>query len=210
MIETKAPGGGTLAAVGSEIGALDVRALHRRAIVCALDTLRSVRSGQMDLPTPCAGWDLRDLIGHMVAENRGFVAAAGGSTEPDAWRDDSLGDDPWVDFATTAVDVVAALAGDEVSERRLLIREFGSFPGSVAIAMHFVDNLVHAWDVARTIGAPDAIDPELALIALSFAERWKLGKPGGAFGGAVGAPADATPGERLVALLGRTPDRRAA
>ncbi|MYS87655.1 TIGR03086 family metal-binding protein [Embleya scabrispora] len=193
-----------------DIGGIDVQASDRRATVIALDTLRLVRRDQWELPTPCEGWDLRGLLGHMVAENRGFVAAAGGATDPDVWRDDSLGEDPWVDFAASAVAVTAALSGPEVLERRLRIREFGTFPGSVAIAMHFVDNLVHAWDLARAIGLPGAVDPELAMSALAFAERWEPGESGGAFGGAVEPPVDATPGERLVALLGRTPHRRSA
>ncbi|MET7305412.1 TIGR03086 family metal-binding protein [Embleya sp. NPDC005575] len=191
-------------------GELDVQALDRRATVVVLDTLRLVRRDQWDLPTPCEGWDLRDLLGHMVAENRGFIAAAAGATDLDVWHDDSLGEDPWLDFAASAVAVTAALSGPDVPQRPLLVGEFGTFQGSVAIAMHFVDNLVHAWDVARTIGLPGTVEPELALRALAFSERWELGKPGAAFGGAVEPPVDATPGERLVALLGRTPHRRPA
>ncbi|MEU0940635.1 TIGR03086 family metal-binding protein [Embleya sp. NPDC005971] len=193
-----------------DLRALDAQALDRRAIVIALDAARLVRPDQWELPTPCEGWNLRDLLGHMVAENRGFIAAAAGATDLRVWRDASLGADPWVDFADSAVGVTAALSGPEVLERHLFIREFGTFPGSVAIAMHFLDNLVHAWDVARTIGLPGNIDPELALCALAFAEPWELGRPGIAFGGAVEPPVDPTPGERLLALLGRTPHRRSA
>ncbi|MFF7249170.1 TIGR03086 family metal-binding protein [Embleya sp. NPDC008237] len=207
MTDTEAP---ATTGPAADIADLDVQASDRRATVIALDTLRLARRDQWDLPTPCTGWNLRDLLGHMVAENRGFIAAAAGATDPDVWRDDALGEDPWVDFAGSAVGVTAALSGPDVCERQLLIREFGTFPGSVAIAMHFVDNLVHAWDVARTIGLPGHIEPELALTALAFAERWELGRPGIAFGGAVEPPVDATPGERLVALLGRTPHRRSA
>jgi len=189
---------------------LDVRALDRRATVIALNTLRLVRPGHLRLPTPCEGWNLGDLLGHMVAENRGFTAAGRGITDPAAWRDDAYDGDPWTAFTTSAVTVTAALAGDDILERTLVIREFGSFPGRVAIAMHFLDNLVHAWDIARTIGADDTIEPELALIALAFAERWNLSEPGAVFAGALPAPVDADPGRRLVAFLGRDPLRRAS
>ena len=184
---------------------LDVRALDRRATVIALNTLRLVRPGHLRLPTPCAGWDLGDLLGHMAAENRGFTAAAGGSADPAAWHDHTYDGDPCTAVTASAVAVTAALAGDDILERTLMIREFGSFPGRVGIAMHFLDNLVHAWDIARAIGADDTIEPELALIALAFARRWRLSEPGDAFAGAVSAPFDADPGQHLVAFLGRDP-----
>src|SRR6266545_138321 len=45
----------------------------------------------------------------------------------------------------------------DLLDRSVEVREFGVFPGSAAVAMHFVDNLAHAWDVARSIGLPDPI-----------------------------------------------------
>ncbi|WP_406288937.1 TIGR03086 family metal-binding protein [Embleya sp. NBC_00896] len=193
-----------------DIGTLDIRALDRHATVVALDVLRLVRREHLELFTPCAGWTLRDLLGHLVAENRGFTAAAAGSTDPAAWHDDSLGAEPWTDFATSAIVLTAVFAAEDLLERKLRIRELGFLPGTLAMAIHFVDIVVHTWDIARTIGSHRAIEPELALAALEFARQWESVRPPGAFGVAVEVPADASPGDRLVAFLGRTPFGRTA
>jgi uncharacterized protein (TIGR03086 family) len=69
---------------------------------------------------------------------------------------------------------------------------------------------VHAWDIARTIGADSTIEDELAEAALALARDWKFERPNVAFDVEVPAPADATAGDRLVAFLGREPQWRAA
>jgi uncharacterized protein (TIGR03086 family) len=193
-----------------DTGMPDIRALDHRALASATHAVRLVRPEHLDLPTPCAGWTLRDLIGHMVAENRGFTAAAMGDAQLSSWRDDGVGADPAGAFDASTNALVAAFARPGVLESTIRIREFGWYTGEEAIAMHFVDNLVHTWDVARTIGADSTIEDELADAALALAQRWTFERPNVAFDVEVPAPADACAGDRLVALLGREPRWRAA
>ena len=83
------------------------------------------------------------------------------------------------------------------------------FPARQAISFHFVDYVVHSWDVARTLGVPLDLDPALLDVALSVAKAVPGGDarvaPGAAF-----APGVDWPGgprlDRIVALLGRSPD----
>lgn len=42
---------------------------------------------------------------------------------------------------------------------------FGTFPGTVAIRMHFVDHLVHGWDLAKATGQDTTIEERLATAA---------------------------------------------
>lgn len=69
-----------------------------------------------------------------------------------------------------------------------------------------VELAVHSWDIARACGRilpiPDA--PAAELLDLSTLIVDGAGRPG-LFASAVAAPPDAGPGDRLIALLGRTP-----
>jgi uncharacterized protein (TIGR03086 family) len=70
--------------------------------------------------------------------------------------------------------------------------------------------VVHGWDVARCLGVGFEPDPEVLAVALRVAQAVPDGpgrlEPGSAFRPAVAAPAPAGPLDRIVALLGRSPD----
>ncbi|MCZ0986276.1 hypothetical protein O1M54_12615 [Streptomyces diastatochromogenes] len=52
-----------------------------------------------------------------------------------------------------ATAVLAAFAEPGAAEREFRLPELGrSFPGHLAIGFHFVDYVVHAWDVAAALG----------------------------------------------------------
>ena len=56
----------------------DIRDLDRRALAVTVRIVGAVRGDQLDLPTPCADWTLRQLLGHMIGQHYGFAAAARG------------------------------------------------------------------------------------------------------------------------------------
>ncbi|MGH7292829.1 MAG: maleylpyruvate isomerase N-terminal domain-containing protein, partial [Myxococcota bacterium] len=49
--------------------------LHRIAVLASIDVVDTVRPEDLHLPTPCAGWNLVDLLAHMTVQHRGFAAA---------------------------------------------------------------------------------------------------------------------------------------
>jgi uncharacterized protein (TIGR03086 family) len=115
-------------------------------------------------------------------------------------------------MAAAATDVLDAFADDGVLDASFALPEFGpgaAFPGSQAIGFHFVDYVVHGWDVARAIDAPFTLPADVifAVLPLVFAI------PDGDFRNAPGFPfAPAiTDGEgvsdldRIVLHLGRSP-----
>ena len=83
------------------------------------------------------------------------------------------------------------------------------FPARQAVSFHFVDYVVHSWDIARTLDVPVELDQALLDVALSVAEAVPGGDarvaPGAAF-----APRVAWSGgsrlDQIVAILGRSPD----
>jgi len=70
------------------LAAMDLLDLDRRALAAAVDAVTAVTEADLTRATPCNGWDLGTLLGHMIAHNRGFTAAALGlPTDPRVWDD---------------------------------------------------------------------------------------------------------------------------
>ncbi|GAA3210998.1 TIGR03086 family metal-binding protein [Actinocorallia longicatena] len=179
---------------------MDLNDLHRRSLEDLGAFVFAAKPADLAAPTPCAGWDLRALIGHLVAENRGFASAIGG---PGDWTDDRLGDDPAETFAETAREVVGVFTD---LERQWSVREFGTFPGKIAIRMHFIDNVAHSWDVARALDLPWSPEAGLAEAALTTVLAFPLSRgPGEAFAAEVDLPAGASAADRFLAYTGRDP-----
>jgi uncharacterized protein (TIGR03086 family) len=190
----------------SVLSDLDPRTLDQSATSLCLTAVAAVRPNQLDLPTPCSEWNLGELIAHLVAENRGFAANATGVIDRVAWKPGPPDEITLAKFPASVEKVTAALADYDVLERPVEVRVFGVFPGRVAVAMHFVDYLVHSWDVARAIGRPDPIPDELAEAALRLSPLFPVERPpGGAFATVVPVDADAPASERLLGLVGRDP-----
>jgi uncharacterized protein (TIGR03086 family) len=165
-------------------------------------------------PTPCADWTLHGLLRHMAAQHYGFAAAAAGDGDLARWRPRPLGDDPVAAYRAAAECVLGAFAADGVTGRDFPLPEFTRglmYPGAEAVSFHFVDYVVHSWDIARTLGLPTRFAPAVLEAALGVARAVPGGdarrKPGAPF-----APEVASPGgsglDQIVALLGRSPHWR--
>jgi uncharacterized protein (TIGR03086 family) len=188
---------------------MDLRDLDRRALEGVGRVVAQVSVADLDQPTPCTAWDLGELLRHLVSENHGFAAnAAGTPADRSIWDSGHLGTDPHGAYQNSIAEVAAAFAAPDVYDQPIEVREFGVFPGRVAISMHVVDFLVHGWDVAVSIGAPYRPDDELVASALAIASRWPdtpdSRGPGAAFDSRVPVPADAPDFHRLLGLLGRS------
>ncbi|MEU5956187.1 TIGR03086 family metal-binding protein [Streptomyces sp. NPDC047525] len=189
----------------------DLIALDRTAVQESLRVLRAARDGDWERPSPCAGWTLRDLVAHMTAQHHGFAAAARGSgADRTYWIEQDPGRDPFKVYDESVRHVLAAFAEEGVVERGFTLPEIGgTFTGRIAVGFHFLDYMVHSWDVATTLDV--AIDLPLPVVeaALDIARRVPKDPerrgPGAAFAPALPTPEDASPLEEMLALLGREP-----
>jgi uncharacterized protein (TIGR03086 family) len=200
-----------------DLRAADLRAEDQAATDLCRTAVELVKPNQLDLRTPCADWNLGELIAHLVAENRGFAAIARGASWSEQlgkevrfglemWRPGPPDEITHARFGATVEAVAAAYADDAVLDLPVEVREFGVFPGRVAVAMHFLDYLVHAWDVARSIGLPNPIPEELAELALRLGVVIPAERPeGGVFAPVVPTHPEAPASERLLGLVGRDP-----
>ncbi|MFD4324029.1 TIGR03086 family metal-binding protein [Nocardioides sp. NPDC058538] len=180
----------------------------------ALDDITVLASGAGDLtaPTPCAGWDLADLFGHMVGQNLGFtIAVADGDAPVGAYESvPVVGDDvarTWQDSATR----VRNAFGTADPEATIHLAEFGFHPTvTVALGMQLLDAAVHAWDVATALGQTYRPTDATVTVVLDMA-RQIAARPGGTpvFAAPLAAGGEDPWGDALR-LLGRDPNQAAA
>ncbi|MFI0368234.1 TIGR03086 family metal-binding protein [Actinomadura sp. 1N219] len=197
----------------TELLTTDFRPLDRRASELYLSTVAQVKPDALTLPTPCPDWTLHGLLRHQVSQDEGFAAASrGDGARLSAWRGGDLGDDPHAASRTSADLVTRAFADLALDAELVLpeIRDGGAFPAALAISFHFVDLVVHAWDVAATVNVPWEPAEDLVTASLKVAAIVPDDgrAPGEAFAPKLDSPPDAPPKDRLLTLLGRSPSWR--
>lgn len=148
----------------------------------------------------------------MTSQHLGFAAAARGET-PDlaVWDSGDLGDDPAAAYRAAAAQALAAFADPQATERSVEVTELRrTLPGGVALAFHFIDYLVHAWDIRATLGLPRDLDPELVEVALGFFANAGTAPTADPlripFAQPLAVADDAPALDRLLARVGRRPD----
>jgi len=172
--------------------------------------IRQVSPDDLDRPTPCAGWDVRALLRHVIGGNRMSVVLLEGGTAEEALSvrdDDLLADDYLLAYEDSMADSRSAFA--ELRAPDLLVHHpLGDIPASQLHEYRVTDLTLHGWDLARAIGADDAIDPELAdHVLASLLPMAPVIAKVGVFGeGPSGmVPSDAPVEQRLLDLAGRRP-----
>ncbi|WP_234371591.1 MULTISPECIES: TIGR03086 family metal-binding protein [unclassified Streptomyces] len=169
-----------------------------------LALVAAVRPEDLALPTPCAGWTVRQLLDHMVWENLMATSIAEDAPRTDHTAD-HLGDDHLAAFADSVRAARAAFTGSG-----MLHRSYGPYeaPGAMIVQQVVVELLAHGWDLARATGAPTALAPEVAEETLAAARRIYGAAPrtaGSSFAPERPAPAGVSAADRLAAFLGRAP-----
>ena len=168
--------------------------------------VEQIRDDQWELPTPCSEWNVRDLVGHLVYENRWVKPLMDGQTIEqvgDKFEGDLLADDPvgaWRGAAAEAVESV----DKEGAIQRTVHLSYGERPAEEYLLELLNDHVIHAWDLARGIYADDKLDPELVDMLYERAKpREKELKASGLFGDKVEVTEDSDTQTKLLAVMGR-------
>ena len=182
--------------------------LLKRALDQMDRVLSRVAPARLGDPTPCGDWDLRALVNHVAGGPARFAAMVRGHAVDRAQPapDHTAGDFLAV-WRGGRDDLVAAWREPGAMERTLRF-PFGELPARLGIGIQIVENAVHAWDIAETLGESAMLDGGIAEDALTWARRLMdpaRRAPGGPFGPEVEAPPGADAVTRLAAFLGRGP-----
>jgi uncharacterized protein (TIGR03086 family) len=165
-----------------------------------------ISDDQWGSSTPCDEWDVRALVNHIVGEDLWAPPLLHGSTIAevgDRFDGDVLGDDPKRAWKQASEDALAVVAEPGALDRTTHLSS-GDTPASEYVNQLFADHLIHAWDLARAIGADDRLDPELVdACAQWFTAMEDAYRSGGSIAERPPVPDDADAQTRLLAMFGR-------
>lgn len=178
----------------------DPRPLYSRALSWVHRMIAG--ADPLDGPTPCTEFDVRALLGHLVATvERARVIGEGGDPFSVPLIVTGVADDRWADAYVTAVDKMWTVWTDDPRLDALVTAPWGTVPGRVAIWGYLNETLVHGWDLAVATGQDSEVDADLAGAALAVAQRAIPAEPRGGhvpFGPVVDSASGAGPTERLA------------
>jgi uncharacterized protein (TIGR03086 family) len=175
-----------------------------RATAFAGQKVKQVTPQNMPEPTPCAEFDVRSLLNHMLGGLAMLTTAAGGgkATVP---QGDQLGSDPGATYEERRAALLSAVRAPGVLGRNWEM-PFGSMAGEMMAGIAFMEHLTHGWDVAKATGQDTTLPADLVseCTELVIPMDTMLRTPG-VCGPRVEVPEDASPQDKLIAFLGRTP-----
>ena len=187
---------------------MDVVELHGRCVAEFLRRVRDVSENQWDSPTPCAGWTVRDLVNHVVYEERWTPPMMAGSTVESVgtrFDGDLLGDDP-----TAAVEDAGRAAQAAIAEpgavRRMVHLSFGDRPAYEYGWQLAADHLIHTWDLVAATERHSRLPADLVG---TIGEWFATMEEDYRSAGAIGPRPDRDPGDdpqaQLLVAFGRDP-----
>lgn len=148
--------------------------LHRSVLESSIEIVSHVTAGDLTRPTPCSGWTLGPLLGHMVGQNYGYAMAAdGGIHDRAVFADRPVSDRPAADYEASARRVIEAFGTPSVMGRMMYLPEVRggmTLSASMAIGFNLVDAVAHGWDVARSLGIAAEFEQDALRVARKVAE----------------------------------------
>ena len=163
--------------------------------------LANVKPDQLDLPSPCTSWKVRDVIDHIVGGSQWFGASVNAGESPEFDEDGMpkfADGDYMAEYDKGVAETVSAFGAPGALEKMVKL-PFGTMPGGAFMGLAMTDTFTHGWDVAKATGQSTDIDPALAeqllagsKAAIQDAFRGDDGKA--PFGPEQQAPSDASAG----------------
>ncbi len=154
--------------------------------------LAQVTDEQWQNPTDCEGWTVQDLVDHAYGWQAQGGAGLGANCCPG---------ENWETVQAAIADTVADPSNLEGTAEAMGI------PKHQVLGFMTGDLLVHSWDLARAIGADDALPAEAVQATLMGLERVpeEMLRAPNMFGPAVPIAEDASEQDKLIAFTGRQP-----
>ncbi|MFC9758381.1 TIGR03086 family metal-binding protein [Streptomyces sp. NPDC056921] len=186
---------------------IDLESAARR-IAALLD---GIDDQQLDGPTPCPDYAVRELLAHVAGLSTAFRDAArkdfGPTTDtpPDAALP-VLADD-WRETLPPLLDELVTAWRDPAARQGMTRAGSVDLPGEVALLVALDELVIHGWDLARSTGQnyegdEASLHASLAMLTPSDDNP----RPESVFGPPVPVPADAPLVDRTIAMSGRRPD----
>jgi len=151
---------------------MDIPAMFGRAVAEFDARVRQIGDHQWQAATPDEDWTVRHLVNHLAGEDLWAPPLLAGSTIAevgDRFDGDVLGADPRAAWSAASAGAVRAV-GEQGAMDRIVRLSFGDVSGREYALQLFADHLIHAWDLARAIGADERLDEQLVASCASWFE----------------------------------------
>jgi uncharacterized protein (TIGR03086 family) len=159
--------------------------------------------------TPCAEWDVRALVHHLLYEQHWVSPLLDGLTIEQVgnrFEDDLMGDDvsEWPRLVGSSIeDAHTAVARPAVLERTVHL-SYGDAPAEEYVMQLTADLAIHGWDLARATGQDDTLDGNVVRGLLPWTEaNVDMWADMGLFAPRIEVDQDASEDVRVLALMGR-------
>jgi uncharacterized protein (TIGR03086 family) len=180
----------------------------QRAFASTGGILANVSADDLDLPTPCASWAVRDLVNHIVGGTTYFSVTAETGAAPAVSDADHAAGDFKAEFEEGAARAVKAFSAPGAMEKPMKL-PFAVLPGSIFVMIAATDTFTHGWDLAKATGQPTDLDPVIAAQLFEAAQiipdEMRGGDGQAPFGPEVEVPDSASAADKLAGFMGRQP-----
>lgn len=168
--------------------------------------MANVSADQLGDPTPCASWNVAELIDHVIGAQEWARCGVEGVEMAEPASKPSEGD--YMAAFQSAADASASAFEVDGAMERTVNPGFGDMPASALLGLAMTDTFTHAWDLAKATGQDTDLAPEVAAQLLAGSRQaiqdGFRGPEGAPFGPEQQAPAGASNADQLAAFLGRT------
>ena len=153
---------------------MDVEAAYRRSVSGWMAAVEGV-DGNWTASTPCADWDVRQLVNHVVGEDRWTKPLVDGRTIAEVGNSldgDLLGDRPVAAAREAAEEAVTAVTA-RLPEAGLVHLSYGEETIAQYILQLTADHLIHGWDLAVATGQDRDLDSEVVAAVSGWFADWE-------------------------------------
>ncbi len=179
----------------------DVSIQHMNSVV------DHIKDTQWHDVTPCAPWDLRQLLNHVTYEWLWAPELFAGKTIKEVgnkYEGDVLGGSPIKSYMDAAAGISESVKALDI--KKTVHLSYADVPGSEYLFQLTIEALIHGWDMAKTIDygtrlPANAVDALYKVIQKNKSEITDSGY----YGHEKKVKAVDSPQTKLLALVGRTP-----
>lgn len=181
-----------------------------RAAETMTEVVHNIKPDQLGARTPCAEFDVRGLVNHLLFWGPSLVGAADKELVTPPAKSESEVDLTEGDWAAALLAHVGAAtsAWSDPAAWQGMTRMGGpmELPAELVGGMLAGELVLHGWDLARATGQRPEWDEELAgYVRAEVARSAEQGRAMGIYGPEVTVPSGASELDRALALSGRDP-----
>ncbi|MER7581708.1 TIGR03086 family metal-binding protein [Kitasatospora sp. NPDC097691] len=149
----------------------DARPQYLLALAQLEKLFATITPADLDRPTPCTEFTLRQLLNHVVGGVHRFAyLGEGGRYEDIVPAIEDPSDEGWPAALDRARARAAAAWADDAKLGRPTVAPWGEVPGGAVVGGYVMETVTHTWDIATSLDNGFELDHALAQTALGIAQ----------------------------------------